>query len=108
MRTITRTKRSDEVKRNLVMETAEKGSSVTIVAHKHKINPGLIYKWRREFAAKPSGVDSITLPTIVRAASSEIDKLKLRISFLETSLKLANEQIQLYRSFIFSDAGIKL
>jgi transposase len=39
-----------EVKRQLVAETLELGSSVSVVARRHDINANQLFKWRRELA----------------------------------------------------------
>lgn len=39
-----------EVKRQLVTETLEPGSSVSVVARRHDINANQLFKWRRELA----------------------------------------------------------
>jgi transposase len=40
-----------EVKRQLVAETLEPGSSVSIVARRHDVNANQLFKWRHEVAA---------------------------------------------------------
>jgi transposase len=40
-----------EVKRQLVAETLEPGSSVSIVARRHDVNANQLFKWRHELAS---------------------------------------------------------
>jgi transposase len=39
------------VKRRIVAEALEPGSSVSIVARRHDVNANQLFKWRRELAA---------------------------------------------------------
>src|SRR5512138_3686982 len=46
---------SDASKRQIVVETLEPGSSVSIVARRHDVNANQLFKWRRELLPeKPS------------------------------------------------------
>ena len=40
-----------EMKRQLVAETLERGSSVSIVARRHDVNANQLFKWRHELAS---------------------------------------------------------
>ena len=39
---------SEALKRQIVAETLEPGSSVSIVARRHNVNANQLFKWRRE------------------------------------------------------------
>src|SRR5579864_2388075 len=41
---------SEALKRRIVAETLEPGSSVSIVARRHDVNANQLFKWRREMA----------------------------------------------------------
>src|SRR6185312_9035146 len=43
---------SEAVKRQIVAETQEPGSSVSIVARRHDVNSNQLFKWRRELLPK--------------------------------------------------------
>src|SRR5207237_1423038 len=43
---------SEALKRQIVAETTEPGSSVSIVAWRHDVNSNHLFKWRRELLAK--------------------------------------------------------
>jgi transposase len=45
---------SAAVKRQIVTETLEPGSSVSIVARRHDVNANQVFKWRREIAPEAS------------------------------------------------------
>lgn len=49
-----------EVKRRLVAETLEPGSSVSIVARRHDVNANQLFKWRHEFA-EPTALVPVTV-----------------------------------------------
>ena len=55
-----------EVKRQLVAETLEPGSSVSIVARRHDVNANQLFKWRHELAepmpAAPALVPVAVMP----------------------------------------------
>src|SRR5438067_13065602 len=42
----------EELKRQMVAETLEAGSSVSIVARRHDVNTNQMFKWRRELMPK--------------------------------------------------------
>src|SRR5256885_17051966 len=42
----------EELKRQMVAETLEAGSSVSIVARRHDVNTNQLFKWRRELVPK--------------------------------------------------------
>ena len=46
---------SEERKRQIVAETLEPGSSVSIVARRYDVNANQLFLWRRELAKAPSG-----------------------------------------------------
>src|SRR5207245_6464371 len=43
---------SEALKRQIVAETLEPGSSVSIVARRHDVNSNQLFKWRRELLPK--------------------------------------------------------
>src|SRR5216684_3382681 len=48
---------SEALKRQIVAETLEPGSSVSIVARRHDVNANQLFKWRRELVSEqPLGV----------------------------------------------------
>src|SRR4051794_25945432 len=53
-----------EVKRQLVAETLEPGSSVSIVARRHDVNAHQLFKWRHELASV-TRADTQLLPVAV-------------------------------------------
>src|SRR6267143_3686777 len=46
----------EELKRQMVAETLEAGSSVSIVARRHDVNANQLFKWRREMLPKEPAV----------------------------------------------------
>src|SRR5207248_10348433 len=42
----------EELKRQMVAETLEAGSSVSLVARRHDVNANQLFKWRREILPK--------------------------------------------------------
>ena len=53
----------EALKRGIVAETLEPGSSVSIVARRHDVNANQLFKWRREMAPeqKPAADDGVPL-----------------------------------------------
>ena len=53
----------EELKRQMVAETLEAGSSVSIVARRHDVNTNQLFKWRRELLPKavPAVVEVSTM-----------------------------------------------
>jgi transposase len=45
------------LKRRIVAETLEPGSSVSIVARRHDVNANQVFKWRREISVEPLPAD---------------------------------------------------
>ena len=54
---------SEAMKRRIVAETLEAGSSVSIVARRHDVNANQVFKWRRELAPEqpPAADESMPL-----------------------------------------------
>jgi transposase len=54
---------SEAFKRQVVAETLEPGSSVSIVARRHDLNTNQLFKWRRELLPKeaPAAAESSTM-----------------------------------------------
>jgi transposase len=48
-----------EVKRHLVAESLEPGSSVSIVARRHDVNANQLFKWRHELAEPAPGAPAL-------------------------------------------------
>jgi transposase len=46
---------SEALKRQLVAETLEPGSSVSVVARRHDVNANQLFKWRRELLPQEAG-----------------------------------------------------
>src|SRR3954464_12208197 len=53
---------SDASKRQIVAETLEPGSSVSIVARRHDVNANQLFQWRRHLLAKSPARDGALLP----------------------------------------------
>src|SRR5205085_6527948 len=58
-------------KRQVVAETLEPGSSVSIVARRHDLNTNQLFKWRRELLPKepPTAAETGLVPVEIVAAS---------------------------------------
>ena len=48
----------EALKRRIVAETLEPGSSVSLVARRHDVNANQVFKWRREMTPEPSPADA--------------------------------------------------
>ena len=61
---------SAALKRQIVAETLEPGSSVSIVARRHDLNTNQLFKWRRELLAKepPTAAETNLVPVEIVAA----------------------------------------
>ena len=55
---------SETVKRRIVAETLEPGSSVSIVARRHDVNANQVFKWRRELAPEPPRATHESVPLL--------------------------------------------
>jgi len=55
---------SDALKRQIVAETLEPGSSVSIVARRHDVNTNQVFTWRRQLLPKssPAGAEGKLVP----------------------------------------------
>ncbi len=54
----------EALKRQIVSETLEPGSSVSIVARRHDVNANQLFKWRREMVPKettPAASEGVTM-----------------------------------------------
>lgn len=59
---------SEEQKRQIVAETLEAGSSVSIVARRYDVNANQLFLWRRELLPKPADAEcAVMLPVEVVA-----------------------------------------
>lgn len=57
---------SEEQKRQIVAETLERGSSVSIFARRYDVNANQLFLWRRQLLPKPVGAESaLMLPVEV-------------------------------------------
>ena len=52
----------EALKRQIVAETLEPGSSVSIVARRHDVNANQLFQWRRQLRAKSPASDGALLP----------------------------------------------
>ena len=59
---------SEAVKRQIVAETQEPGSSVSIVARRHDVNSNQLFKWRRELLPKAVVESSAMVPVAIAPA----------------------------------------
>lgn len=65
-RTRRRRRWSEEQKRQIVAETLEPGSSVSIVARRYDVNANQLFLWRRELLPKAEGAErALMLPVEV-------------------------------------------
>lgn len=74
---------SAQEKRAMVEEAEQPGSSVSLVARKHGVNPNQLFRWRRlmrEGALSAVGADEPVVP------ASEVRELQIRIRELERLL----------------------
>lgn len=55
----------DAVKRQIVAETLEPGSSVSLVARRHDVNANQLFKWRREY--REGLLDRVEAPAFAAA-----------------------------------------
>ena len=55
---------SEALKRQIVAETLEPGSSVSIVARRHDVNSNQLFKWRRELLPKAVVESGAMVPEI--------------------------------------------
>jgi transposase len=64
---------SEALKRQIVAETLEPGSSVSIVARRHDVNANQLFKWRREMMPErpPEVVDSGAMVPVEIASERE-------------------------------------
>src|ERR1700687_6038151 len=56
---------SEALKRQIVAETQEPGSSVSIVARRHDVNANQLFKWRRELMPERSALSHNAPPTLL-------------------------------------------
>jgi transposase len=70
-----------EVKRQLVAETLEPGSSVSIVARRHDVNANQLFKWRRELLPKapPAAAEGSTMLPVEIVAEPECRPARRRV-----------------------------
>ena len=52
----------EALKRQIVAETLEPGSSVSIVARRHDVNANQLFQWRRQLLAKSPASGGVLLP----------------------------------------------
>ena len=64
-----------EVKRQLVAETLEPGSSVSIVGRRHDVNANQLFKWRRELAGStPAAAALVPVAVMPEPATGMVPK----------------------------------
>ena len=56
---------SEALKRQIVAETVEPGSSVSIVARRHDVNSNQLFKWRRELLPKAAVESGAMVPVAI-------------------------------------------
>jgi len=63
---------AEALKRRIVADTLESGSSVSMVARRHDVNANQVFKWRRELSPEqiPAADESIMLPVEIVSALS--------------------------------------
>ena len=68
-------------KRQVVAETLEPGSSVSIVARRHDLNTNQLFKWRRELrpTARPAAADANTMLPVEIVAEPERRPARRRV-----------------------------
>ncbi|HUI34775.1 MAG TPA: transposase [Stellaceae bacterium] len=52
---------SEALKRQIVAETEEPGSSVSVVARRHDVNANQVFKWRRELLPREQRTEDVGL-----------------------------------------------
>src|SRR3954449_2836552 len=83
----------EALKRQIVAETLEPGSSVSIVARRHDVNANQLFQWRRQLLANSPASGGALLPVgsraryllavdVSAAASGSAQLLKLRVEGL--------------------------
>src|SRR3979490_1201951 len=68
----------EELKRQMVAETLEAGSSVSIVARRHDVNTNQLFKWRRELLPKEPRAEAEGGPMVPVAGSPGPEPLPRR------------------------------
>jgi transposase len=79
---------SEALKRQIVAETLEPGSSVSIVARRHDVNANQLFKWRRElFSEEPAeiveGVTMVPVEIVPEPARRRARRQVERAGFIE-------------------------
>jgi len=71
---------SEALKRGIVAETLEPGSSVSIVARRHDVNANQLFKWRREMVPKaaPAVSEGVTMVPVEIAPEHETPRRRAR------------------------------
>src|SRR5207245_8582179 len=68
----------EELKRQMVAETLEAGSSVSIVARRHDVNANQLFKWRREMLPKESPAEAEGGPMVPVEIAPEPERRQRR------------------------------
>src|SRR5437868_13350079 len=63
---------SEALKRQIVAETLEPGSSVSIVARRHDVNSNQLFKWRRELLPKAVIESGAMVPVAVASGGGRL------------------------------------
>jgi transposase len=76
---------SDAFKRQVVAETLEPGSSVSVVARRHDVNANQLFKWRRELLPKEAvvAIDSGPMVPVAIVPEPERRRRVERAGFIE-------------------------
>jgi transposase len=88
---------SAQEKRSMVEEAEQPGSSVSLVARKHGVNPNQLFRWRRlmrEGALSAVGADEAVVP------ASEVRELQIRIRELERLLGKKTMEVEILKEAI--------
>jgi transposase len=69
---------SAALKRQIVAETLELGSSVSIVARRHDVNANQLFKWRREMLPKAAVESGAMVPVEIVAQKARRDRRRTK------------------------------
>ena len=79
---------SEEQKRQIVAETLESGSSVSIVARRYDVNANQLFLWRRELTTPPAGGEcEVMLPVEVAVEEPRRPRRPDRSGYIEIEFR---------------------
>jgi transposase len=67
---------SEEEKRAIVAEVLASGEAVSRVAHRHSINPSMLFGWRKQYASASAPVAATTFAPVVIKTSGEMEQAR--------------------------------